>query len=68
MANTKLTVTLIPKAVTALEEAARITGDTQTDTINRAIQFYAFVNTELAKGKRLFLQDANGDLFKVTLR
>lgn len=38
---TKLTVNLVPRAVAALQAAAETTGDTRTDTVNRALQMYA---------------------------
>ena len=38
---TKLTVNLVPNAVKALNHAAELTGDTRTDTVNRALQVYA---------------------------
>lgn len=38
---TKLTVNLVPKALDALNQAAELTGDTRTDTVNRALQAYA---------------------------
>lgn len=37
---TKLTVNLIPKAFDALNRGADMTGDTRTDTVNRALQSY----------------------------
>lgn len=37
---TELTVNLVPAALTALERAADRMGDTQTETINRALQLY----------------------------
>lgn len=38
---TKLTVHLVPRSVEALGAAAEATGDTRTDTVNRALQAYA---------------------------
>jgi hypothetical protein len=38
---TQLTVNLVPKALDALKAAADQTGDTQTDTVNVALQVYA---------------------------
>jgi hypothetical protein len=40
---TRVTVNLTPRAIAALERACRATGDTKTDTINRALQVYAVV-------------------------
>lgn len=40
---TKLIVNLVPAAAEALDRAADLTGDTKTDTVNRALQVYAMV-------------------------
>ncbi|PHQ50705.1 hypothetical protein BLA24_18135 [Streptomyces cinnamoneus] len=39
----RVTVNLAPRSSAALEHAAMITGDTKTDTINRALQIYAML-------------------------
>ena len=45
---TKLTVHLTPRAWDSLVEAADLTGDTKTDTVNRALALYAhIVKTEV---------------------
>jgi hypothetical protein len=36
----RLTVFTTPTTTRALEHAAEVTGDTQTDTLNRAVQLY----------------------------
>lgn len=38
---TEITVVLVPRATVALADTARLTGDTPTDVVNRAIQVYA---------------------------
>lgn len=40
---TRVTVNLTPRSVTALERTSRVTGDSKTDTINRALQVYALI-------------------------
>ena len=40
---TRVTVNLTPRSVAALERTTRLTGDSKTDTINRALQIYALV-------------------------
>jgi hypothetical protein len=50
---TKLTVNLVPDAVTALERAAEITGYTKTDSVNRALAVYALLVAEHAAGGRV---------------
>src|SRR5260370_37828439 len=39
----RVTVNLTPRSGHALEMAVKRTGDSQTDTINRAIQVYAYL-------------------------
>lgn len=39
----RITVNLIPRASAALALAAELSGDTRTDTINRALQVYAYL-------------------------
>jgi hypothetical protein len=41
----RVTVNLTPRASRALERAVEITGDTKTDTINRALQVYAYLES-----------------------
>lgn len=52
---TKLTVNLTPNAVAALETAAEIEGLPRTDVVNRALQFWAMVVAERAKGTEIHL-------------
>jgi hypothetical protein len=40
---TRVTVNLTPRSVAALERTSRVTGDSKTDTINRALQVYALI-------------------------
>ncbi len=49
---TRVTVNLIPKADKAMERAAELTGDTKTDTINRALQYYALMCEAQAENPR----------------
>lgn len=39
----RVTANLTPRSSAALEQVARLTGDNKTDTINRAIQVYAYI-------------------------
>ena len=39
----RVTVNLTPRSFRALEQVVRLTGDTKTDTINRALQVYAYL-------------------------
>ena len=40
---TRVPVNLTPRSVTALERTSRVTGDSKTDTINRALQVYSLI-------------------------
>lgn len=46
----KLTVNLVPEAYGALLEASKVTGDTRTDVVNRALSLYAFVEARRSEG------------------
>lgn len=63
---TRVTVNLIPRAAQALDHLAALTGDTKTDTINRAIQFYAALEGEMRQGKGLYVATP-GEIRKGTL-
>jgi hypothetical protein len=63
MTLTKLTVNLTPKAAAALDNAASITGDSKTDTVNRALQFYEWLEMEKATGRQILCRDpSTGDV------
>ncbi len=47
---TRLTVNLVPQAWASLLEAAKVTGDTRTDTVNRALSLYSFIVGRQAEG------------------
>lgn len=46
----RVTVNLTQRAVRALETLTRLTGDTRTDAVNRALQVHAFLEQTLAGG------------------
>lgn len=52
---TKVTVNLVPRAVDALNAAAEQTGDSRTDTVNRALQMYALLVRDTADGAEVWL-------------
>lgn len=65
---TKVTVNLIPRSTKALEEAATLMQDSKTDTINRAIQLYAFIIKKTRnEGNDLCLITPDGEVHKLTL-
>lgn len=48
---------LISKSVSALEDAARLSGLSQTDAANQAIQFWAFVQLVRTHGGALYVRE-----------
>ena len=63
---TRITVNLIPRAVAALDQARAITGLSQTDVVNRALQAYAFLEKEGSEGARVLIE-RNGKITEVRL-
>lgn len=63
--NERFTVTLIAAAVQAVAVLMRITGLSKTDSINRAVQVYAFLAGEMENGKEVLLRDKDGNLERV---
>jgi hypothetical protein len=57
----RVTVNLTPRSSRALDEAVTITGDSKTDTINRALQVYAYLERVQREGGKVFVQDADQD-------
>jgi hypothetical protein len=59
----RVTVNLTPRTSAALDEAVRLTRDTKTDTINRAIQVYAYLERIIQDGGTVYVRDpGNGEL------
>lgn len=50
----RVTANLTARSARALEEAVAITGDSQTDTINRALQVYAYLEKVQAEGGEVY--------------
>lgn len=63
---TKLSVNLVPRSVGAMEFGAALAGDTCTDTVNRALQVYAYLMEQVSLGRQIFLLDPDGILHEVT--
>lgn len=53
-------VALTDKSEAALERLGILTGFTETDLINRAIQLYAFITEEIALDKKFGIVDTDG--------
>ena len=57
----RITVNLTPRSCAALDQAAKLTGDSQTDTLNRAVQVYAYVMNVTQNGGDLYVRDQGHD-------
>lgn len=57
----RVTVNLTPRAARALEQAGQITGDTKTDTINRALQVYAYLEQVTRDGGAIYVRESAAD-------
>ena len=65
---TRVTVNLIPQSVEALKQATEIEENNRTDTINRALQLYAFlVQKTLIDGWTMLLCNQDGDVEEVKI-
>jgi len=56
----RVTVNLTPRAARALQEAVALTGHNKTDTVNRALQVYTYVEQALSAGGDLYVQRSAG--------
>ncbi|MFC7267173.1 hypothetical protein [Streptomyces lutosisoli] len=54
----RVTVNLTSRASKALETAVGITGDSKTDSINRALSVYAYIEQVLQQGGSITVQDS----------
>jgi hypothetical protein len=52
----RISAILIPRAQEALDQAARRTGLTTTDIVNRALQAYAFLEEEMTTGATVLVR------------
>lgn len=52
----RVTVNLTPRAYHALEQTVQLTGDTKTDTINRALQVYAYLEEILHASGSIYVR------------
>jgi len=58
----RVTVNLSAKAAEALHEVATNNGDTKTDTINRALLIYAYLERVVRDGGKIYVREQGGDL------
>lgn len=54
---TRVTANFVPRAVAALDVAGEITGDNQTDVLNRSVQVYAYITKMIDEGNLLFVEN-----------
>jgi hypothetical protein len=54
----RVTVNLTARSSRALEVATELTGDTKTDTINRALQIYAFLQQASANSGSIYVRES----------
>jgi hypothetical protein len=54
----RITVNLTGRASRALDLATELTGDTKTDTVNRALQVYAYLEQITARGGSIHVREA----------
>jgi hypothetical protein len=57
----RITVNLTPRACAALDQAVKLTGDSQTDTLNRAIQVYVYIMNVTQNGGDVYVRDKGQD-------
>jgi hypothetical protein len=53
----RVTVNLTPRSAEALEGLTELTRESKTDSINRALQVYAYLQRVLADGGKLYIRD-----------
>lgn len=56
----RITVNLTARSSSALDLAVELTGDTKTDTINRAIQIYAYLEKVIRNGGSVHVREEEG--------
>jgi hypothetical protein len=54
----RVTANLTSRSSQALELARGITGDSQTDTVNRALQVYAYIADIIFKGGSIYIRES----------
>lgn len=59
--TTRITVSMVAKALTDLRRTVARTGLSQTDVVNRAVSLYEFVDSELGDGAELIIRKDGKD-------
>ncbi len=52
----RITVNLTPRAFQALLKAVKLTGNSKTDTVNRAVQLYSYLEEITQRGGALYVR------------
>lgn len=56
----RVTVNLTARASRSLDELVELTGDNKTDSINRALSVYAYIERTIRNGGTLLVQEERG--------
>lgn len=51
---------MTPKTISAMQDAARLRGEDEARTVNRAVQFWALVQLALAHGGEVYIRETAG--------
>jgi hypothetical protein len=62
---TRLTANLVPRASAALALSIELSGDSKTDTVNRALQAYAFLLSIIRDGGGVYTRAKDGELERI---
>ena len=54
----KVTLGFIPETITAMQDAALLTGLNEADTVNRAVQFWALVQLVKTNGGKVYVRES----------
>jgi hypothetical protein len=54
----RITVNLVARASEALQRVSQRTGDSRTDTINRAIQIYDYLDDVISRGGDVYVRES----------
>jgi hypothetical protein len=66
-ANPRVSLEMLPKTIAAMQDAARLRGEEEGVTVNRAVQFWALVQLAQAHGGAVYIRETpDGDLHEVT--
>jgi hypothetical protein len=63
----RVTVNLTAKAAEALAEAVRLTRDSKTDTVNKALIIYAMLQQLQASEGAVYVREKDGELERLRL-